>query len=316
MTRPLLIFLFLIGLMLPAAAWSADQASPQVVVSIKPIHSLVANIMTGAGTPLLLVKGGGSPHGYALRPSEASALHDARLIVWVGPELESFLEKPLKSLGSGTQQLRLAESMQGLLLPVRKGGRWEKLHNHDHAEHGSHPEKEFDPHLWLGTAQAKRIAEVTVDALCEIDPDNRDLYRANGANLQQRLDTLQTRLDKQLAPVADIPYIVFHDAYQYFERSFNLKAVGSVTISPERRPGIKRILEIRSSIKQLGARCVFSEPQFEPRLVATVLEGTGAATGILDPIGAELPDGPDTYFVLMQNLADALIKGLQEEEGR
>lgn len=300
-------------ILLPTAPANAGQDLPRVVVSIKPVHSLVAGIMAGAGEPLLLIKGGGSPHGYALRPSEARALNDAQLIIWVGPELESFLEKSLESLGSNARQLRLAASMQDLLLPARTGGVWEDHHNHSHAEHESEAEPEFDPHLWLGPAQAQRIAELTVAALSRVDPANRDLYRANGEKLQRRLQALQAELEQQLAPVADIPYLVFHDAYQYFEHAFDLNVIGSVTLNPERNPGIKRILEARRSIKQLGARCVFSEPQFEPRLVATVIENTGAATGILDPIGAALTEGPDTYFVLMRNLAEALVKGLQTE---
>lgn len=296
--------------MLPATAWSTEPPSPQVVVSIKPVHSLVASIMTGAGSPLLLIKGGGSPHGYALRPSEAQALNQARLIIWVGPELESFLEKSLHSIGKDAQQLRLAESMPDLLLPARAGGSWEKEDDHSAHSHASHLEEGIDPHLWLGPAQAKRIGALAVAALSEADPANRDLYRSNGEKLQQRLDALQLELAEKLAPVADVPYMVFHDAFQYFEHAFGLNVVGSVTLNPERSPGIRRILEIRNRIKQLGARCVFSEPQFEPRLIATVIEDTGAATGTLDPIGAALPEGADTYFILMRDLADALSEGL------
>jgi zinc transport system substrate-binding protein len=313
MPRKILNFLLLaVLILLPSTSWNAERPSVRVVVSIKPIHSLVANIMAGVEPPQLLVRSGGSPHGYALRPSEARALHDAQLVIWVGPELESFLERPLKSLQTEIRQLRLADSLQGVLLPVRAGGHWEKPHGHAHPENDAHAAKDFDPHLWLGPAQAKRIVEVTVAALGDVDPANRDRYRTNGKKLQARLDALQVELAQQLAPVTDIPYIVFHDAYQYFEQAFDLNVVGSVTLDPERSPGIRRILEIRSTIRELGARCVFSEPQFEPRLVATVIEDTAAATGTLDPIGAELPEGPDAYFILMHNLADALVKGLQK----
>ncbi len=298
--------LILFTLLWTTAGWAA----PRVVVSIKPIHSLVANIMAGAETPTLLVKQGGSPHGYAMRPSEARALHQADLVIWVGPELESFLEKPLAS--GSKRQLQLAAAMPDLLLPIRTGGQWQKQdqthhHNDDHT-------REFDPHLWLGLAQAQRIATVTVAALIDIDPANRELYQANGKTLQHRLTRLQTELEQRLTPFADVPYVVFHDAYQYFETSFDMNAVGSVAIDPERSPGIRRILEIRSRIKDLDARCVFSEPQFEPRLVATVIEGTGAATADLDPVGADLPAGPDAYFTLMRNMGEALATGLSHGE--
>ncbi len=308
----LTLLLLATGILLPVNPAGADQTSPQVVVSIKPIHSLVSGIMAGAGTPVLLIQGGGSPHGYALRPSEARALNDAQLIIWVGPELESFLEKSLKSLGSGARQLQLTAAMQDHFLPSREGGTWEKHDSHSHAGHHSEPAKELDPHLWLDPVQAQRIAVLTVAALCDIDPANQELYRANGEKLRQRLASLQIELGRQLAPVADIPYIVFHDAYQYFEKAFALNVVGSVTLNPERSPGLRRVLEIRNSIKNLGARAVFSEPQFEPRLVATVIEGTGAVTGTLDPIGADLAAGPDSYFVLMRNLAEALAEGLRQ----
>ena len=308
------MFVMFAWMLLPATAWSAEQPSPQVVVSIKPVHSLVAGIMAGAGSPMLLIKGGASPHGYALRPSEAHALNQARLIIWVGPELESFLEKSLGSIGKDAQQLRLAESMSNLLLPARAGGNWEEENDQSDHSHASHLEEGIDPHLWLGPAQAKRITELAVVALSEADPANRDLYRANGKKLQQRLEALQLELAEKLAPVVDVPYMVFHDAFQYFEHAFGLNVVGSVTLNPERGPGIRRILEIRNRIQQLGARCVFSEPQFEPRLIATVIEDTDAATGTLDPIGADLPEGADTYFLLMRNLADALSECLAEAD--
>ena len=287
-------------------------AAPQVVVSIKPIHSLVANIMVGVASPTLLVKQGGSPHGYAMRPSEARALHQADLVIWVGPEMESFLEKALAS--GNRRQLQLAAAMPELLHPARSGGQWQKQEHNHHHDNDDTQVREFDPHIWLGLAQAKRIGTSTVAALSEIDPDNRERYQVNGEALLERLTQLQAELEQQLAPVAHIPYIVFHDAYQYFENSFSLNAVGSVAIDPERRPGLRRVLEIRRRIKDLGARCVFSEPQFEPRLVATVIEGTGASTATLDPVGADLPAGPNAYFDLMRRMSKALAAGLARGE--
>ena len=300
-------------LLLPILLWTSfGWAAPQVVVSIKPIHSLVANIMAGVAPPTLLVKQGGSPHGYAMRPSEARALHQADLVIWVGPELESFLEKPLAT--STRKQLQLAAAMPELLLPIRTGGQWQKQEdNHHHDDDDSHV-RAFDPHLWLGLTQAKQIGTATVAALSEIDPDHRALYQVNGVALQQRLTQLQVELEQKLAPDAATPYIVFHDAYQYFEKNFELNSVGSVAIDPERSPGIRRILEIRSRIKDLKARCVFSEPQFEPRLVATVIEGTGATTAALDPIGANLAAGPEAYFTLMRNMGEVLSRCLSEAE--
>lgn len=287
------------------AAWAAPPKGPRVVVSIKPLHSLVAGVMAGVGEPQLLIKGGGSPHGYALRPSEARMLAAAQLVVWVGPRLEAFLEKPLATLGSAARQLQLSKELASELLTIRAGGNWA-----DHAE--QHAAGEPDPHLWLDPRLAQQIVTKIAAALAGIDPPHQLQYQENAARLIARLAQLQAKLQAKLAPVRHVPYVVFHDAYQYFEAAFGLNAVGSVTLAPERLPGARRIREIREEITSLRARCVFSEPQFEPRLVATVIEGTGARTGILDPLGAALPAGQQCYFRLLTALADNLVAGLRE----
>ena len=295
-------------LALSITVWAAAPQGPRVVVSIKPLHSLVAGVMQGVGEPQLLLQGGASPHGYVLRPSEARLLNEAQLVVWVGPQLESFLQKPLATLGGKARQLELAAELQSLLLPTRSGGNWEAdehAHGHGHDSRGGR-----DQHLWLDPLLAKQIVEKTAAALTAIDPAHQSQYQHNAARLQQRLDRLHDQLKTRLAPVRKIPYVVFHDAYQYFEAAYGLSAVGSLTIDPERKPGAKRIREIRARIQTLQARCVFSEPQFESRLVATVTEGSGARTGVLDPIGAALPAGPEAYFLLLNALADNLVAGL------
>lgn len=313
MGKIFLTSLILFSLISPG--WTAEPGAPDVVVSIKPIHSLVAGVMQGVATPLLLVKGGGSPHGYVLRPSEARALAKAQLVVWVGEELESFLQKPLSTLGRNAQQLKLSVQLQGKLLVKRQGGSWEgHAHQHSNEEGATGLKKQHqsaDLHLWLDPMLAKQIVILTDKRLSEIDPAHRSQYDRNTTALIKKLEQLDQKLRKQLAPVKDVPYIVFHAAYQYFESAYGLNAVGSITIDPERRPGAKRIKEIRQKIKQLGARCVFSEPQFKSRLIATVIEGTEAKTGTLDPLGADLPAGTEAYFQLMTRLGDNLYAGLK-----
>lgn len=306
--------LLVVGLLFGMCAQTPEAwaASPRVVVSIKPLHALVAGVMEGVAEPYLLLQGGNSPHGYVLRPSEARLLTEAELVVWVGPQLESFLKKPLASLAGKARQLQLAEELQARLLPARSGGNWEDAgHGHDHGHQHGRP-GDRDQHLWLDPLLAKLIVEKTAAALATLDPAHQEQYRHNAARLQQRLDQLHEQLQSRLAPVKTVPYVVFHDAYQYFEASYGLTAVGSLTIDPERKPGAKRIREIRQRIQQLQARCVFSEPQFEPRLVATVTEGSGARTGVLDPIGADLAPGPEAYFQLLTALADNLLAGLRD----
>jgi zinc transport system substrate-binding protein len=315
MKKSTLILLLLILFAAPGISTSAE--APKVVVSLKPLHSLVAGVMAGVGEPLLLIQGGGSPHGYTLRPSEARMLSEAQLVVWVGPRLESFLEKSLSTLAGKARQLELSRELETEMLPVREGGFWETHASDeghgpgDAGEPAHHLHGERNQHLWLDPLLAKQIVARTAAVLTDIDPVHAGQYRHNAARLQTRLDTLHAGLKTRLAPVRTIPYIVFHDAYPYFEAAYGLNAVGSVTLTVDRKPGARRIEEIRKKIRELNVRCVFSEPQFEPRLVTTVIEGTGARTGILDPLGAALPSGEECYFQLMNDLADNLLAGLQ-----
>jgi len=296
--------IFFLGLLLSVyviPVTAMETSAPQVVVSIKPLHALVAGVMDGVGEPLLLVKGGASPHGYILRPSEARAISRADLVVWVGEGLESFLEKPLSTLGSNAKQLKLAEQLHHLLL------RGESCNNPEHHHHDA----TVDLHLWLDPMLAQQIVMLTGDTLMRIDPAHKVAYATNTATMIARLEQLHLHLQGQLAPFKGIPYIVFHDAYRYFENAYGLHAVGSISISPDRKPGAKRIKAIRDKIKQLRARCVFSEPQFESNLVATVIAGTNAKSGVLDPLGATIPAGPEAYFQLMTKLGDDLSAGLR-----
>ncbi|MEJ2698781.1 MAG: zinc ABC transporter substrate-binding protein [Desulfuromonadales bacterium] len=284
---------------------SDAAASPRVVASILPVQSLVSGVMAGVGSPELIVKGGGSPHSYSLRPSEARALARSQVIVWVGPNLESFLAKSLATLGARAKVVTLAEAPGVRLLPARHGGVWEPDADEPKTEPG-HEHGTWDPHIWLDPQNARAIVAAAVAALSEADPAHGALYRKNGEELEKRLDALKVGLEKELAPVRGKPFIVFHDAYQYFDRRFGLNAVGSITVGPEQEPGVRRLREIRAKILASGARCVFSEPQFEPKMVGILLEGTKARAGVLDPLGADLPPGPEAYFTLMRRLADNL----------
>ena len=302
--------LFAAALWLSLVSIPAAAEAPRVVVTIKPVHSLVAGVMQGAGVPHLLLKGAASPHAYAMTPSDAAALQAAGLVIWVGEGLETFLRKPLKALPETTRVLALDDAPGMTLLDIRQGDGWGE-HDHDHGKsgahgHGDHGHDEKDMHLWLDPMNAKAIVEAAVNALSALDPANRDLYVRNGAAVTARLDALDDDLRRQVAPLREAPYIVFHDAYQYFEQSYRLGAVGSITINPEAAPGAKRLRAIRKTLVDSKARCVFREPQFAPKLVATVIEGTTVRTGVLDPLGADLPDGPDAYFTLMSNLAAGL----------
>jgi zinc transport system substrate-binding protein len=302
--KKLMVFGLLLCLALPLTV----SAAPLVVVSIKPIHSLVAGVMEGVAIPQLLIKGGGSPHGYTLRPSEARSLSKADLVVWVGPELESFLAKPLKTLGKKAHSLELEYALRDTLLNKRHAGTWEAPAHHHHGEHGS----ATDLHLWLDPKIAEKIVTLTAETLIKIDPEHRQQYQQNSTTVITKLQQLDDKLKKQLAPFKGVPYIVFHAAYQYFEAAYGLNAVGSITIDPERKPGAKRVKEIRDKIITLNARCVFTEPQFQSRLVETIIKGTNAKVGTLDPLGADLVPEPNAYFLLLMRLGDHIVEGLSD----
>ena len=180
------------------------------------------------------------------------------------------------------------------------------------AEHGaSRPwHGETDMHIWLDPGNAKVLAAAIASALGDADPSNAAIYQANAERLRQRLDELDRSLHDRLATVADRPYVVFHDGYQYFEHRYGVNAVGAITINPTVRPSAQRLGEIHERLEQLDAACVFAEPQFEPTLVDTVIEGTSAQKGVLDPLGAALDAGPDQYFQLMNSLANSLVNCL------
>lgn len=300
-------------LALTLLAASRSPAAPRVVVSIPPLHSLAASVMQGVANPALIVRGYGSPHTYQMRPSDAAALHEADVIFSIGESLETFLQKPLSTLG---QRARIVEIMdaEGLIrYRNREGGAWAlgSAPEHDRAagttrddhsqEHG-----QFDPHVWLDPVNARVMVGQVVKALSAADPANAARYRTNGANVDRRLAALEVELERTFAPVRARAYLVFHDAFQYLERRYGLNAVGAITRSPERAPSAKRLQELRAAVKRRAVRCVFREPQFESALIATVIEDTGARQAVLDPLGADLAPGPDLYFEMMRANARAL----------
>jgi zinc transport system substrate-binding protein len=298
----------------PLLLTAAAAAEPQVVASIKPIHSLVAGVMQGVGEPVLLLSGASSPHDYSLRPSDARSLEGAAAMFWVGEGLEAFLAKPLDALAGDARIVALSEADGVALLPAREGGLWQE-DAHQEEPHAEEHEHEHDMHAWLDPHNAAAMVEAIVSALGTVDPENGARYEANGRELRARLEALDEELRDQLAPVADRPFVVFHDAYQYFGQRYGLSEVGSITVDPQRRPGAQRLTEIRARLQELGAACVFAEPQFEPAVVDTVIEGSAARKGVLDPLGATLEAGPDQYFELLDGLAGALVACLDTRSG-
>lgn len=289
------------------------MAAPAVVASTKPLHALVSAVMGEAGQPSLIVKGAASPHTYSLRPSDAAALESADIVFWTGHGMELFLGDALDSLVTDAVVVELAETPGLTLLPLREGGAFEAHshgeeddgHDHDHGH--DHAHGDGDMHFWLDPENARLMVTQIAATLVEADPDNSVTYLANAEAERLRLDALTLELSETLAPVTGKPFIVFHDAYQYFETRFGLTVAGTVTVSPEVMPGAARIDELRAKVSELGATCVFAEPNFEPAIVRTIVEGTDAKAGTLDPEGASLTEGPDLYPELLRGLATSLL---------
>jgi zinc transport system substrate-binding protein len=353
-------------------------AAPAVVVDIAPVHSIVARVMDGAGEPTLLLPPGASPHGYALRPSEADALERADIVFWVGDSLTPWLVGPLENIAADARHVAFDEADGVRLLPVREGGPFEAHahdhdhihdreeadagahahdkahdddHDHDHAhdhddEHGhdhdhdhdedhaaaedhahdhdhghdhdhdhaddhaahedhahDHAHGEHDGHIWLDPMNAAAIAHVAAEALAESDPDNAETYRENAEAFEEEMAALVTEIASDLAELDRTGFIVFHDAYQYFEDRFGLPAAGSIALHDADQPSPARMARIQERIGEADVACVFAEPQFDPRLIETATEGSDARRGILDPLGAELNPGPDLYPTLIRTLA-------------
>ena len=305
------------------ASMTTAFADVRVVTSIKPVHSLVAAVMQGVGTPDLIVEGAGSPHTYALKPSQAKQLQEADLVFWMSHDLEAFLEKSIDGIATKAVSVPLMESRGLITLGFREGGAFDdhghdehddhdehdKDDDHDHEKHDDHDEHdhgEVDPHVWLDPENAKAMVHEIEEALAKADPANAATYESNAEAVMAKLDSLVAEIDSELQPVKGRGYIVFHDAYQYFENRFGVSAIGSITVSPEVLPGAERVSDLQEKVRSLDATCVFSEPQFEPKLVATVTENTNARTGVLDPLGAAIDKGPNLYFTLIRNMASSL----------
>ena len=285
-----------------AAMTPAVAQIPSVVVSIKPIHSLIAGVMKGIGSPHLMVKGPVSPHAFALRPSDARLLENADVVFWVGDAVEPYLIKPLQAIGAGAQIVELLDAKDVLVLAAREGGAWNAGDGDGHS-HGQH----LDGHIWLDPRNAIAITRIAAQMLAARDPANAPAYRKNADGLMDRLRKLDDDLAKGLMPVKRVPYVVYHDAYQYLERRFGLNAVGAISAHTGRAPGARRLRDLRKLVISSGAHCVFHEPQFEPKLVQTLIEGTDASTGILDPMGTQNVPGEDAYFEIMSDISSALV---------
>lgn len=280
---------FLFSLILGIMACAPAHAGT-VVATIKPLHSLVANVMEGDGNTLaLLVDGKTSPHTFTLKPSQVRALSQADIVFYIGDGYELFLGKVLQTMPDSVRRAPM-DKIEGLTLyPVRQA-EGEAAGN-------------IDLHLWMSPANAQRMAVEIARRLSDIYPAQRALYENNAIRVSARIDALDAHLNARMQRLQGKPFIIFHDATQYFEKAYGLEVLGAVTLHPEQSPSARHLQDIRENIRSSGATCLFSEPSFDAGIIDNVLAGTSAKSGELDPEAARLQAGRELYFQLMESLA-------------
>ncbi|MEQ8587535.1 MAG: zinc ABC transporter substrate-binding protein [Thalassobaculaceae bacterium] len=341
MRTPVAALAALLALAVPAGA----RADAGVVVTIKPLHSLVAGVMEGVGTPDLMIPGTISPHSFSLKPSDARALEQARVVFWIGPELESPLERSIATLsGKGNAQSMMTvpgvthrayedghDDRHGHEAGHKDGhdhkhGKDEHAHDHgddkhgkddraghahtghDHSghDHGGHDHGSDDAHIWLDPDNARAMVAAIATTLSGALPDHADTFAANAARIDGELAALVTEVGAIVDPVRATPFLTFHDAFGHFEDRFGLTGGEAISVNPEVKPGAGRIAELREEITEEGFACVFIEPQFSPAIAEVIVEGTGTRIATLDPLGSTLEGGPALYPALIRGLATTL----------
>ena len=320
---------------------SSVNADVKVVASIKPIHSLVSYVMDGVYKPDVIVDGYNSPHGFSLKPSHAKMIENADLIIWVGEDLEAFLEKPLDTIAKKAVNIEVMDLKGIKKLKFREKNIFEGHDDHGHDEHKEHGHKEdkhddhghkedkhdehkehghkedkhddhgheghahgeHDPHVWLDPMNAKVIVKEVTKQLVKLDPENGSKYKANSKKAIADLDALTKSIKKDLKK--DLRFVVFHDAYQYFENRFGIQVLGALTINADVMPGAEQLAEIREVIEHEKVNCLFSEPQFNPSIIKSIAKDTKVKTAVLDPLGATLDKGKGMYQKLLKDMSSS-----------
>jgi len=297
---------------------SPIRAELNVVTTIKPLHSLISKVMQGLGEPSLIIEGTTSPHSFTLKPSHAKLLEEADLIFWIGEGMETFMEKPLKSIVKDAEVISFMEVDGINKLKFREENIFESYDDHDeedHDDYDDHDEKDhdshaghahgvFDAHIWLDPINAKEMIHEIAHELSHLDPSNKDKYNKNAESTLLDIDELINNIDQSINK--DAQFVVFHDAYQYFENRFGITSAGALTLNTDVLPGARQILDIQNIIKKKGVKCIFSEPQFNPKIIETIAKDTGIKTGIFDPLGSKIDADKNQYFILIKNLRDNL----------
>ena len=299
----------------------AHSDVPKVVATIKPLHSLAAAVMKGVGEPYLVVKNFQSPHTYQILPSDANAFNNADFVLWLGPQLETGMASFIQQLANDARIVELSE-INGLVKLENRSSDIhvdDDEHHDDEDDHGEshqdeHDHGEIDMHMWLDIDNAKTFALEIARNLSEIDMENQRTYQSNANNLVQRLSELDQEFKEVVRQIQEVPYITFHDAYQYLDARYNLNFAGSITPSPEQSPSAKTIRELEEYVATHNRVCIFHEPQFplSHSLLDAISKRKNIRIAELDPLGAAVSPGPDAYFKLMREMIYSLSECMTE----
>ena len=318
--------IFVLSILFSSFSAHADVSTDiKVVTTIKPLHSLISRIMETRGEPQLIIEGTNNPHTFVFKPSHAKMIEEADIVFWIGEDLEAFMEKPLNSLAKDTKKIGFMDSESIEKIEFREKnifddhdghedeheghedddhGHKDDDHDDDHKDAHAHAHGEFDPHIWLDPENAKEMVKIIRDELIKIDPEGQRQYSVNTAGATLELDNLINSVEKELSK--DISYIVFHDAYQYFENRFGVIPAGALTLNPDDLPGAKQIADIQDVINDKGIKCIFSEPQYNPKIIETLGNDMNVSTGVMDPLGAFIDAGPTMYVELINGIANSI----------
>ena len=293
------------------------KADIKVVTTIKPLHSLISSVMEGVGEPSLIIEGTSNPHTFVFKPSHAQMLEEADIVFWIGEDLEAFMEKPLDSLAGNATKISFMELSSIEKLKFREENIFDDHDDHGHDDHDGHEDEheghdghdghhhgEFDAHIWLDPSNAIEMVLEISHELSEIDPDNAAKYEMNANKTIASLNNLINEINSSIPK--DASYIVFHDAYQYFENRFGVSSAGALTLNPDVLPGAKQIDAIQDLIQNQNIKCIFSEPQYNPKIIETLAADMKISTGIMDPLGAFIDQGPEMYQSLILDIANSL----------
>lgn len=267
-----------------------------IVVSIKPLYLLVKELAAPSDTVELLLPSNSSPHHYQLNVSDRKRLSVADMVVWVGPELETFLSKPLRQNKENTFTI-------GELADIN----WpEAAHLHD--SHGHKHDR--DPHMWLDPYNLGVVVKALSDRLSRQAPVQSEGYAKRRDKILIDLAALDNELQVAFKKVADFPFIVMHPAYQHLVERYALNQQEFIVLTPERGIGAKHLYNLKNS----EAKCVFGEVGESDKLVSKVADYAGAKVAMLDPLGFELSDKAPTTAVI-RALAETMIDCLSTPEG-